>query len=58
MSDEERYDEEQAKKRKRAGNKRKKTAKKGESGHSKPSRRGTGQPQTKARPTPKKGDDQ
>jgi hypothetical protein len=58
MSDEERYDEEQAKNRKRAANKRKKTAKKGEPNHSKPSRRGTGQPQTDARPTPKKGDGQ
>jgi hypothetical protein len=58
MSDEERYDEKQAKKRKRAGNKRKKTAKKREPGHSKPSRRATGHALTNATPTPKKGDDQ
>ena len=58
MSDEERYDEERAKKRKRAGNKRKKTAKKREPNQSKPSRRATGHAQTNSRPTQKKGDDQ
>src|SRR5208282_4947449 len=58
MSDEERYDEEQAKKRKRAGNKRKKTAKKREPNHSKPLRRATGHAQTNSRPTQKKGGDQ
>jgi len=57
MSDEERHDEEQAKKRKRTGNKRKKTAKKRESNHSKPSRRTTGHAQTNATPTPEKGDE-
>jgi hypothetical protein len=41
MSDEERYDEEQAKKRKRVGNKGQKTAKKRQSNHSKASRRAT-----------------
>lgn len=58
MSDEERYDEEQARKRKRVGNKRKKTAKKRESNHPTPSRRATGQAQANSRPTPEKGDDQ
>ena len=54
MSDEERYDEAQAKKRKRVGNKGQKTAKKRKSNHSKPSRRATGHPQTDATQTPKK----
>jgi hypothetical protein len=58
MSDEEHYDEEQAKKRKRAGNKRQKTAKKREPNRSKPSRRATGHAQTNATPTPEKGDEQ
>ena len=58
MSDEERYDEEQAKKRKRTGYKRKKTAKKPEPNHPKPSGRATGHAQTNSRPTPKKGDGQ
>jgi len=54
MSDEERYDEEQAKKRKRVGNKGQKTTKKGKSSHSKPSRRATDRPQTDATLTPEK----
>jgi hypothetical protein len=53
MSDEERYDEEQAKKRKRVGNKRQKT-KKRKSSHSKPSRRATNHPQMNATPTPER----
>jgi len=58
MSAEERYAGERAKKGKRAGTKRKKTAKKREPNQSKPSRRATGHAQTNSRPTPKKGDDQ
>ena len=54
MSDEERYDEEQAKKRKRVANKGQKTTKKRKSNHSKPSRRATDHPQTGATPTPGK----
>jgi hypothetical protein len=54
MSDEERYDEEQAKKRKRTGNKRKKTTKKRKSSHSKPSQRLTNHAQTGASPTQEK----
>lgn len=54
MSDEERYDEEQAKKRKRVGNKGQKTTKKRKSNHSKPSRGATDRPQTDATPTPEK----
>jgi len=54
MSDEERYDEEQAKKRKRAGNKGQKTAKNRKSNRSKPSRRATDRQKTDAAPTPEK----
>jgi hypothetical protein len=54
MSDEERHDEEQAKKRKRAGNKGQKTAKNRKSNRSKPSRRATDRQQTDAAPTPEK----
>ena len=54
MSDEERYDEEQAKKRKRVGIKRQKTTKKRKSNHSKPSQRATNHPQTDATPTQEK----
>jgi hypothetical protein len=54
MSDEERYDEEQAKKRKRVGNKGQKTTKKRKSNHSKPSRSATDRPQTDATLTPEK----
>src|ERR1700733_1844141 len=54
MSDEERYDEEQTKKRKRVGNKGQKTTKKRKSNHSKPSRRATAPPQTDATMTPEK----
>jgi len=54
MSDEERYDEEQAKKRKRARNKGQKTAKNRKSNRSKPSRRATDRQQTDAAPTPEK----
>lgn len=54
MSDEERYDEEQAKKRKRVANKTQKTMKKRKSNHSKPSRGATDRPQTDATPTPEK----
>ncbi|MGA7554592.1 MAG: hypothetical protein WBW54_12655, partial [Candidatus Acidiferrales bacterium] len=54
MSDEERYDEEQAKKRKRVANKTQKTMKKRKSNHSKPSRRATDRPQTDAILTPGK----
>jgi hypothetical protein len=54
MSDEERYDEEQAKKRKRVGNKGQKTTKRRKSRHSKPSRRATNHPQMNATPTPEK----
>jgi hypothetical protein len=50
MSDEERYDEEHAKKRNRAGHKRKKTAKKREPNHPKPSRRATAYAQNNAPP--------
>ena len=53
MSDEERYGEEQAKKRKRVGNKGQKTTKKRKSNHSKPSRGATDRPQTDAT-TPEK----
>jgi hypothetical protein len=49
MSDEERYDEEQAKKRKRVRNKGQKTSRR-RSDHSKPSLRATAPPQTKATP--------
>jgi len=52
MSDEERYDEEQAKKRKRIGNKGQKTTKKRKSNHSKPSQRVAAHAQTEATPTP------
>jgi hypothetical protein len=52
MSDEERYDEERAKKRKRAGNKGQQTAKNRKSNRSKPSRRATDRQQTDAPPTP------
>jgi hypothetical protein len=48
MSDEERYDEKQAKKRKRGENKRQKTTKKRKSNHSKPSRHATDHPQADA----------
>src|SRR5208282_641755 len=51
MSDEERYDEDQAKKRKRVGNKGQKTTKKRKSNLSKPSRRATDHPQADATPT-------
>jgi hypothetical protein len=54
MSDEERYDEARAKKRKRVGNKGPKTTKKPKSNHSKPSRRATNPSQTDATPTPEK----
>jgi len=54
MSDEERYDEEQAKKRRRVGNKGQKTTKRRKSRHSKPSRRATNHPQMNATPTPEK----
>lgn len=54
MSDEECYDEEQAKKRKRVGNKGQKTTKKRKSNHSKPSRLSTDRPQTDATLTPEK----
>jgi hypothetical protein len=54
MSDEERYDEERAKKRKRAGNKSKRTAKNRKSNRSKPSRRAIDRQQTDAVPTPEK----
>src|ERR1700721_1875004 len=54
MSDEERYDEEQAKKRKRVGNKGQKTTKTRRSRDSKPSRRATRHPQMNATPTPGK----
>ena len=54
MSDEERYDEEQAKKRKRAGNKGQKTAKNRKSNRSKPSRRAADRQQTDAAPTPER----
>src|ERR1700689_5827658 len=52
MSDEERYEEAQAKKRKRVGNKGQKTTKRRKSNHSKPSRRATGHPQTDTTLTP------
>jgi hypothetical protein len=52
MSDEERYDEEQARKRKRVGNRSQKTMKKRKSNHSKPLRRATDRQQTDATPTP------
>jgi hypothetical protein len=58
MSDEERYDEAQAKKRKRAGNKRRKTTKKGKVNSSKPSQLVTGHPQTEAATTRERGDGQ
>jgi hypothetical protein len=48
MSDEERYDELQAKTRNRAGNKRQKTTKKRKPNSSKPSKRATGHAQTDA----------
>lgn len=54
MSDEERYDEAQTKKRKRVGNKGQKTTKKRKSKHSKSSRRAADHPQTDATPTPEK----
>jgi hypothetical protein len=54
MSDEERHDEKQAKKRKPTGNKSQKTKKKPKSNHSKPSRSATAQPQIAATPTPEK----
>jgi hypothetical protein len=54
MSDEERYDEEQAKKRKRVGNKSQKTTQKRKPNHSKPSRGKTDRPQTGATLTPDK----
>ena len=54
MSDEERYDEEQGKKRKRVGNKGQKTTKKRKSNHSKPSRLTTDRPETDATPTPER----
>jgi hypothetical protein len=54
MSDEERYDEEQAKKRKRTGNKRQKTSKKRKPSHSKPSKRSKNHAQTSATPTQEK----
>ena len=54
MSDEERHDEEQAKKRKHVGNKSQKTTKKRKSNHSKPSRSATAHPQIDATPTPEK----
>jgi len=55
MSDEERYDEEQAKKRNRTGNKRLKTAKKRKPSHSKPSQRLTAHAQSDATSTQEKG---
>jgi hypothetical protein len=54
MSDEERHDEEQAKKRKHAGNKGQKTAKNRKSDRSKPSRRAKDLPQTHATLTQEK----
>jgi hypothetical protein len=54
MSDEERHDEAQAKKRKRAGNNGQKSAKNRRSNRSKPSRRVTDRQQTDAAPTPEK----
>src|ERR1700693_3096838 len=54
MSDEERYDEKQTKRRKRVGNKGQKTTKKRKSKHSKSSRRATDRQQTDAAPTPEK----
>jgi len=54
MSDEERFDEEQTKKRKRAGNKGQKTAKNRKSNRSKPSRRATDRQQTDVARTPEK----
>lgn len=56
MSDEERYDEEQSKKRKRTASKRQKVPKTRVPSHSKASRRATGHAQTSK--TPEKGDDQ
>lgn len=58
MSDEERYDELQAKKRERAENKRRKTSKKGKVDSSKPSRRVTRHPQTEVTATRERGDGQ
>ena len=52
MSDEERYDEEQAKRCKRVGNKRQKTTKRRKSNHSMPSQRATAHPQVNATPMP------
>ncbi len=52
MSDEERYDEEQAKKRKRIGNKRQRTAEMRKSSRPKSLQRAPVHPQTKATPTP------
>jgi hypothetical protein len=57
MSDEERYDEERAKKRKRVGNKGHKTTKKRKSKHSKPPQRAIARPQTRDTEVGK-GDDQ
>ena len=57
MSDEERYDEERAKKRKRVGNKSQKTTKKRKSKHSKPPQRAIARPQTRDTKVGK-GDDQ
>src|ERR1700678_3841731 len=54
MSDEERYDEDQVKKRKRVGNKSRKTTKKRRLSHSKASRRATGHAQTDATLAPEK----
>jgi hypothetical protein len=54
MSDEERYDEEQAKKRKRVGNKGQKTTKKRKSDHAKPSRRATAHSQADVTASPEK----
>jgi hypothetical protein len=54
MSDEERYDEEQAKRRKRAGSKGQKTSKRRRSNHAKPTHRATAHTQTEATPTPEK----
>ena len=51
MSDEERYDEEQAKKRKRVGNKNQKITKKDKSNRSKSSQRAVVLPQTGVTPT-------
>lgn len=53
MSDEERYDEEQAQKRKRIPNKGQKTSRR-KSSRSEPSRRATDRQQTDAAPTPEK----